>query len=300
MDKTTLVTGKLIYEMDYELLRFEDSTGRVYEYNKLNFLTGRWQSGEGYLSYPGIMVIQGGNVITEGDTILGITDRVLFKDIVIILGSLRNLIYGNGEMLETKAELSDFERTVTLRNNDFRILLMQEDGEGNIALSIDGKKKFTANAVVRLAGKEEGTGHFTFDINGGFIVQLTDKNNEFVSTLTISGGEDGQPVISLKDKANNNIQIDTNGIEVTDTNENKLLMNADGIKLNSSQPIKLETDKLKVGNNDQLLKIFNDLFAAMRMMTFGTAKEGMPTIPVPKNWVSFQSIQQQVQELLSP
>ncbi len=302
-----LTTGKLIYDADHSNLRFEESRGRVYEFSKLNFLTRRWRSGEGFVEYPGTEIVEGGKVKTTGDTILAICDNRLFKDSIVILGSLRNLLYENGGLLKTNADVSDFDKVVSVTNNDRRMMICQEDGEGNFLFVLDAKAEKSANATVMLTGTQKDTGNFYFTLNGGMEIKLLDKNNGFVSEIQIIGGESpNDHLIQIRDRSQNKIVINKQGITIEDANQNKIVAGSAGIQIESQKKgtlkgksVVLDSDKVKIGKGNELLKILESLLSAIQTMTFNTGPQGSPTIPQPINWSQFESVKSQLQNFLS-
>ncbi len=301
------ITGKLIFEKDQDNLRFEDSSGRVYEFTKLNFLTGRWRSGEGHLQYPGIEVRENGKIQIEGDTIFALKDQRLFRDSVVILGSLRNLNYNNGALLTTSADVYDLDKSVDIKNNERRMIVCQEDGEGNILLMMEGKADKTANATIILQGEKKDTGHLFVTLNGSLQLKLNDKNNGFVSEITVAGGESNtEHMIQIRDKSQNKITISKQGVYIEDSNQNKVTTNSTGITVETpkkgtvkGKSLHLDSDKIRIGKSDELKKIFDDLFAAIQTMTFGTGPQGSPTLPTPINWSQFEMVKSKVQSFLS-
>jgi len=305
--KIEATTGKLIFEVDQDNLRFEDSSGRVYDYTKLIFLSGRWRTGEGNIQYPGVEIREGGTVKIGGDTILAMKEQRLFRDSVVILGSLRNLNYDNGELLKTSADVSDFDKVVSVTNNDRRMMICQEDGEGNLLFLIEAKIERSANATIMLTGSEKNTGNLYFTINGGLEIKLLDKNNGFVSELQIVGGESpNDHKIVVRDRSQNKIQIDRQGIQVEDANQNKIVTSSTGMQLESpkkgtlkGKSLSLDAEKIKIGKGDELRGILESILDAIQKMTFNTGPQGSPTIPQPINWAEFESVKSRISRFLS-
>ena len=231
-----LKVGFLVYfDHEGELL-FQDAGGKLHDLAGVSFLTTEWNTEDGNKNLPKPYISSTNGQITGlGDNLLyGYTDNG-FNNIVIF-GSLANISLKRfDDSLNTDPmDLASIIQKSLVRNNEQRHFTVKDDAQGGVIVYLEGKTPTdaglptgTGNLLVKIKGTE-GNGVVRLETNGQLaITQIQGTDTEVITAQILLDNTEGAESISVKDKFNNVITLDQNGITITSDQSGEITVTGD-------------------------------------------------------------------------
>lgn len=278
---TSLNIGRFVYVTDYQKILFQDSRQKLHPLKKISFVTPEWNTEDGEKNLPKPYIIDKNNQVSGyGDNVLyGFTEQSPDNNIIII-GSIFNLELGMfDKALNTDvADPKSWKQKNLVRNNQQRYFSVQEDGTGNLILYLEGKKKTekeegedgTGNFVVKVKGTEEN-GLVKFETNGKIVINQTQ----------IEGDEERITAQVVFDNTK-----DAESITIRDKLKNKIIINKDGVSLETEGATTIKTKKeVKIESEDKVSllakkDVIVDANGNLEANIKGNAKINSPSVKV--------------------
>lgn len=191
----TYTQGRLIYDEDQKKTYLQDRYGKQYAWERLLFMTDRWNDVEGTKSYPKPYRYKDNALIEDGDELIF---SKFSRDLFLIWGAVKTVIYKHDEPSLVQ-ETGNFDETVKVRDNEHRYFETKETEDGNHSYYLEGKQSGKGNYGVIIRGKD-GDGNYRIKADGEIRLTKIDKDGNKVATVGMT--DDGK--ISL---ASNGIDL---------------------------------------------------------------------------------------------
>lgn len=268
--------GDFVYFKKSTRVMFRDQMNRLVPLEKVIPTTDRWNLDEGKFKGPRLTILD------ENDQIIQKGDRVLYgyldsnPDIVIVIGSLQYHQFKTYQKRLNKdlSNPDNWEIDSDLRNNKKRFFLVEEDGNGNLIIFLEGKAgeneedSGTGNLSIKIkAADTTKNGNLKIDINGKFALVMRNADDVVSGQLEFDNTKDDEKFKYL------------------DKFLNKLEFNKDGSII--------ETATIRIGKDETVAKILSDLIDQILAMTQATAAGG-PTIAAKFNQADFEALKTRI------
>lgn len=267
-----LFIGSFVYYEAENSLRFRDANDKDHPLNRLLINSEEWDLGSGTKNLPKpYLVGESGEVKEYGANVLyGYVNDT--SERIAIITPVRDLGLAH---LDPKLNIDETDYDNLLkkhlsRNNEKRSLRVSEDAQGNIIIFFKGKEQ-NGNVSVKILGDEpQQNGNLKLQLNGKFSLDMLDAEGQVYAQQLFDNTE-GKEKIKLIDKF-----------------KNYLLLNETGTVI--------ETPTIRIGKDETLKKILDDLLTAIKNMTHKHPQG--PTIAVPINWAEFQGIKKRIEKFM--
>ena len=276
-DKTNLKIGCLVFVTEAKEHFFCDANGKYFSLDNVWGLSPERNYESGTKDLPRPFVLENDEIIEVGDNLVySFVDDS--EQNILILGSLTSYKINSLDPLLniTTSDKDSLSAKYLSRNNKQRFFSVLEDGKGNVTINLLGKNDADKPGTGNLAIKIKGT-----DKNGNVNLSM---NGKFAITQTQTDGETETAIAQL-------LFDNTNGaekIKVIDKTKNRIEMNKDGIIL--------ETMSIRIGKDETLKKILDDLISAVLTITQNTPSG--PTVSPPLNKAQFDAIKNRIDEFM--
>jgi hypothetical protein len=270
--KLDLQIGAFIFYQKTRNTIFRDAQQHEVTLDRVLFLTREWdfQNGEKNLPKP-YLIDESGAIREYGASVLysylNSTDAR-----VVVFGPVQDLTLNHVDAVlnPQPTDYDKIQEKQKSRNNDNRFYSFTEDGQGNLFLYLKGKKT-NGNVGIKIEGDQAANGNFSLSLNGKFALNLQTADGKTTYTQLLFDNTKDDEKFKLKDKHGNIILANKTGLV-------------------------FETATVRVGKDETLKKILDDLITAICAMTNNSP--GGPTISPPMNKAQFDAITQRLSSFM--
>jgi hypothetical protein len=270
--KLDLQIGAFIHYEKNATTIFRDAHQHEVTLERVMCLNSEWDFENGVKNFPKPFLIGANGAIKEyGATVLysylNSTDAR-----IVVFGPVQDLTLDHTDKV-LNPEIKDYEKMRekhVSRNNKKRFFTVTEDGKGDVFVYLKGKEN-NGNIGIRIEGKEEANGNFILSLNGKFVLNMLTADGAETYTQLIFDNTSGEEKVKLKDKFANIVELNSEGMI-------------------------FETATIRIGKDETVKKLLDDLIGAILKMTQNTP--GGPTISPPINKAEFDAIKNRLAEFM--
>lgn len=270
--KLDLQIGAFLHYEKNTTTVFRDAHQHEVTLERVMCLNSEWDFENGEKNFPKPFLIGANGAIKEYGA------NVLYSYLnssdtrIVVFGPVQDLMTEHTDKV-LNPETTDYEKMREKhlsRNNKKRFFTVTEDGKGDVFVYLKGKEN-NGNIGIRIEGKEEANGNFSLSLNGKFVLNMLTADGSETYTQLIFDNTNGSEKVKLKDKHANIVELNKDGVII-------------------------ETATIRIGKDETVKKILDDLISAILKMTNNTP--GGPSISPPINKAEFDAITSRLAEFM--
>lgn len=267
-----LYIGYFVYYEAQKYLAFKDFNDKDHPLSRILSASSEWDLSGGTKNLPKPYLIgESGEIKEYGANVLyGYVNDT--DERIVVISPVRDfgLAHLDPELNIDESSYDNLLKKHLSRNSEKRSFRITEDAQGNILIFMKGKEE-NGNVIFKLLGDNpQNNGNLRLELNGKFALNLLDAEGKIYAQQIFDNTEGDEK------------------IKITDKHKNYLLLNKTGTVI--------ETPTIRIGKDETLKKILDDLLTAIKNMTLKHPQG--PTIAVPINWSEFEGIKKRINKFM--